>query len=76
MKEYRPRLRGAVFDCEIFFVRRLRRGVRFPDGSPKKSTSTACRFFIQAAGLAWHHASACMELPKAYGITEGAFPAA
>jgi hypothetical protein len=23
--------------------------------------------------LAWHHAPACMESPKAYGITEGAF---
>ena len=22
---------------------------------------------------AWHHAPACMESPKAYGITEGAF---
>ena len=28
---------------------------------------------IQATGLVWHHAPACMELPKAYGITEGVF---
>ena len=39
-------------------------------------TRFGCYLFIQAAGLAWNHASACMESPKAYGITEGAFPAA
>ncbi|MBR5871004.1 MAG: hypothetical protein IKZ09_08200, partial [Clostridia bacterium] len=53
-------------------------GVRFSYGSPKnKRECIALSFiFIQAAGLAWHHASACMESPKAYGITKGAFPAA
>ena len=35
----------------------------------------ASRFGVYgiAEGLVWHHALACMELPKAYGITEGAF---
>ena len=51
--------------------------VRFPYGAPKKITSElkkfGCYLFIQAAGLVWNHASACMESPKAYGITEGAF---
>ena len=32
--------------------------------------------FIQVAGLVCNHASACMESPKAYGITEGVFSAA
>jgi hypothetical protein len=31
-------------------------------------------FFIQAAGLAWNHAPACMESPWAHGIIEDAFP--
>ena len=35
-----------------------------------------CFYFIQAAGLVWNHASACMESPQAYGITEGVFSAA
>ena len=30
-------------------------------------------FFIQAAGLVWNHALACMASPQAHGITKGAF---
>ena len=43
----------------------------------KKSLTIVGDFFcgcIQATGLVWHHAPACMELPKAYGITKGVFP--
>ena len=41
----------------------------------KKNIRTVfgCFLFIQAEGLAWNHALACMELPKAYGITKGVF---
>ena len=35
-----------------------------------------CYLFIQAAGLVWNHASACMASPQAHGITEGVFSAA
>ena len=38
----------------------------------KNNEAIASLFFIQAAGLVWNHALACMALPKAYGITEGA----
>ena len=33
-------------------------------------------FFIQAAGLVYHHASACISLPKAYIITQSVNPPA
>ena len=42
----------------------------------KKAVSGGLLFYfgcIQATGLVWHHALACMELPKAHGITEGVF---
>ena len=35
----------------------------------KKSFAIARLFFIQSKGLVCNHASACMLLPKAYGIT-------
>ena len=47
--------------------------VRAQQGEPTKSTSLrGVLFVIQAAGLVYHRAPACILSPKAYLITEGA----
>ena len=45
--------------------------VQVPSPAPKKSYHFDTTFFIQATGLVWHHALACMESPPAYGVTGG-----
>ena len=39
----------------------------------KKEATLVASFFIQAAGLVYHHTLVCISSPQAYIITEGAF---
>ena len=52
-----------------------KRKISFLSSLYKKTTNfdRNLSFFIQAAGLVWNHALACMASPWAYGITEDAF---
>ena len=49
--------------------------VQISPSPPEKSQVERLGFFlIQAAGLAYHHASACISSPKAYIITQSVYP--
>ena len=79
----------AVYNEICLMIRPVGQAVKTPPFHGGNSSSILLRvtnkktsepqfgcFFIQAAGLAWNHASACMESPLAHGITEGVSPAA
>ena len=74
-----PQTRHSVRIAETLFPHPIfaHAGVRkFLHLRQKIDKRTLVDFFIQAAGLVYHHATACISSPKAYIITEGAFFAA
>ena len=63
-------------ECEGLSAARRFDGLPSISLIPSQKTTNFDRnlsFFIQAAGLVWNHALACMVSPQAHGITKGAF---